>query len=55
MTTLQMARHARSFYPLATKQQAIRQAVRWAAAVNVLGSRWLLAKQSSRLIEPRPV
>lgn len=53
--SLDVARRARAFYPLAELRQRRVQAARYARAVALLGDKWLLARRAERLPEPRPV
>jgi len=43
-TTLQIARKARAFYPLADRVARCRQAARYARAMAILGDRWILGR-----------
>lgn len=53
--SIKQALKARKFFPNAPRHQAAIQAVRYAQAVEYLGNKWILVRQSARLSEPRPV
>ena len=52
---LKHALRARRYYPNAPRKQAARQAIAYAKAIEYLGDRWLLVKNSPKLITLRPV
>ena len=55
MISLTHARKARNYFPLTTRKSRAVQAARYAAAIEFLGDRWLLARKCERLDSPRPV
>jgi hypothetical protein len=55
MSPLALALRARHFFPHASRSVCARQAVAYAKAIQFLGDRWILARPSQRLAEPRPV
>jgi hypothetical protein len=48
---LSLARHAMSFFPYATPRQRASHAVKWAAAIEYLGPRWILNQKVLRRAE----
>ena len=49
MNKLSVIRKAVSFYPEAERKQQVRQAVKYAQALEYLGDKWILAKPVNKV------